>query len=99
MKAQGVVREWHDEGWGVIDSEATPGGCWAHFSAVRIADFVQPAGVPVEFTYEAAEQDGYAFRALELWLAGEEPYRDHVVEVQGSSPAYRSTLRFTFDDE
>jgi cold shock protein len=37
MESQGVVREWHDEdGWGVLDSEATPGGCWAHFSAVLV---------------------------------------------------------------
>lgn len=30
---QGVVREWYPEqGWGVVDSSQTPGGCWVHFS-------------------------------------------------------------------
>ena len=38
MSERGVVRLWSDEeGWGVIDSPATPGGCWAHFSSVRVA--------------------------------------------------------------
>ena len=33
MSTVGTVRVWHrDEGWGVIDSPETPGGCWAHFS-------------------------------------------------------------------
>jgi cold shock CspA family protein len=33
MASVGIVRFWHrDEGWGVIDSPDTPGGCWAHFS-------------------------------------------------------------------
>jgi CspA family cold shock protein len=33
MSTVGTVRVWHrEEGWGVIDSPDTPGGCWAHFS-------------------------------------------------------------------
>jgi cold shock protein len=33
MQSVGTVREWHsDEGWGVIDSPDTPGGCWVHFA-------------------------------------------------------------------
>jgi CspA family cold shock protein len=29
------VRVWHrEEGWGVIDSPDTPGGCWVHFGAL-----------------------------------------------------------------
>jgi len=37
MTVEGVVREWHPEqGWGVIDAQDTPGGCWAHFSRVAI---------------------------------------------------------------
>ena len=36
MPTSGTVRVWHaEEGWGVIDSAETPGGCWTHFSAVR----------------------------------------------------------------
>ena len=33
MQSIGTVREWHrEQGWGVIDSPDTPGGCWVHFS-------------------------------------------------------------------
>ena len=40
----GVVREWHsDEGWGVIDSDQTPGGCWAHFSDVEMDGYRRTA--------------------------------------------------------
>jgi hypothetical protein len=32
MHSTGTVRVWHrEEGWGVIDSADTPGGCWAGF--------------------------------------------------------------------
>ncbi|MBP2412464.1 cold shock CspA family protein [Arthrobacter stackebrandtii] len=38
METTGTVRLWNDEeGWGVIDSDATPGGSWAHYSDVAIA--------------------------------------------------------------
>lgn len=63
---QGIVRLWNDDdGWGVIDSPETPGGCWAHFSAVEMIGFrrLQP-GQSVEFTAERAEQDGFRFRAV-----------------------------------
>ena len=37
MTTVGTVRRWHDEeGWGVIDSPDTPGGCWAHYSNVAV---------------------------------------------------------------
>jgi len=40
MTSTGKVREWHDDhGWGVIDSPETPGGCWAHSSAVLVAGY------------------------------------------------------------
>ena len=33
----GIVRDWYaDEGWGVIDSQETPGGCWAHVMCVLV---------------------------------------------------------------
>ncbi len=70
--AFGVVREWHDEeGWGVLDSELTPGGCWAHFSALRIGSYRRAeAGQNVEFSYEQGVQDGYAYRALDVTIEG-----------------------------
>lgn len=97
---RGVVRQWSaDEGWGVIDSDETPGGCWLHVSTWRGRHFGRvPVGGAVEFTYEPAPQTPYAFRAREAWPAGEEPFRDNVVEVQGPSEAYRSEVRITFDE-
>lgn len=37
MTARGEVRAWYAaEGWAVIDSEANPGGCCPHVSAVLV---------------------------------------------------------------
>ncbi|KIA74436.1 MULTISPECIES: cold-shock protein [Micrococcaceae] len=71
MKTQGVVRFWNDEhGWGVIDPVPTPGGRWAHFSVVEVAGYRSlTAGEKVELDWEAAEQDGYAFRAISVRTA------------------------------
>lgn len=64
----GIVRLWHDEeGWGVFDSDATPGGAWAHFSGVVGIGFRSLApGQVVEFDYENRGQDGYDFRATNI---------------------------------
>ncbi len=67
----GRVREWHPEkGWGVIDSAETPEGCWASSSQVLVAGYksLEP-GQTVELLYEVADQDGYRFRAVEVWPA------------------------------
>ena len=95
MTSQGEVRVWHtEEGWGVIDSADTPGGCWAHFSTVLVAGHrTLDVGALVKFTYQAAEQDGYSFRAVEVWPAGQTSVR--APRVSGPSAAYRSTLAFT----
>ena len=100
MTSRGKVRVWHaEEGWGVLDSAATPGGCWTHYSAVLVAGYrALDTGEAVEFTFEAAEQDGYVFRAVEAWPADQVPVRDGNV-VSGPSTAYHSTLMLTFDSE
>ena len=100
MTSEGEVRVWHaGEGWGVLDSAATPGGCWTHYSAVLVPGYrALDAGAAVEFTFEAAGQGGYAFRAVEVWPAGQVPVRSGD-EVPGASPAYRSTLTLTLDGE
>ena len=84
MHAFGTIRTWHrDEGWGVIDSPATPGGCWCHYSHLwhvetpklgpdgifegRGGFVAAEEGQAVEFSYEAADQDGYTFRAVSAW--------------------------------
>ena len=75
MATRGRVREWHDdEGWGLVDAEEAPGGCWAHFSAVRVDGFKSLAsGTEVLLELEPADQDGYDFCALAGWRADEQP--------------------------
>jgi cold shock protein len=99
MTISGVVRVWHeDEGWGVIDSQDTPGGCWAHFSSVLVPGYrALRSGQSVTLIYEPVGQDGFAFRAIEVWPADRDPYRA-AGEISGVSDAYRSKLTITFDD-
>ncbi|MFG1927167.1 cold shock domain-containing protein [Cryptosporangium sp. NPDC048952] len=66
MSVAGVVREWNaEEGWGVVDSTETPGGCWVHFSHVEGDGYKElRVGEAVELTWEVGAQDGYSFRAV-----------------------------------
>ncbi|WP_430787852.1 cold shock domain-containing protein [Actinoplanes sp. G11-F43] len=95
-RVRGVVRLWNaDEGWGVIDSPATPGGCWAFFGGAAMSGYVsfEPGDV-VALEWEAPGQDGWPFRAVRFWPWGAEP----VTRASGGSGAYRSTLTLTFDE-
>lgn len=62
------MRFWRGEdGWGVLDSDATPGGAWTHFSEVVGEGFrTLTPGQAVEFEYEDHGHDGYDFRALNV---------------------------------
>jgi cold shock protein len=98
MTVVGVVREWHqDEGWGVIDSDETPGGCWAHFSSAAVPGYATfTAGQAIWLEWESPGQDGYPFRAARFW-----PYEaDATGTVVGREPgdAYRSELSLSFDE-
>jgi CspA family cold shock protein len=99
VTSAGVVGSWdRDEGWGVIESDDTPGGCWAHFSAVLVEGYRDlRVGQPVTLVFEQAEQDGYSFRAVEVWPAGQPPHRTET-DHSGASGAYQSTLTLTWDD-
>lgn len=97
----GRVRVWHaEQGWGVLDSAETPGGCWAHFSVVEVEGCrTLSAGQAVELEWEAAQQDGYVFRAVRAWPAGGAPVAAPPVDdAPGSSSAYSSTLTITWDE-
>jgi CspA family cold shock protein len=100
MTQVGRVQVWHDEeGWGVLDSAATPGGCWAHFSCVAVAGHRSlAAGEAVRFDAEPADQDGFAFRALAVWPADAAPV-GREADVTGPSSAYESRLTLSFDEE
>jgi CspA family cold shock protein len=85
-----VVREWwNDAGWGVVDSPATPGGCWVHFSVIRVSGYraLQP-GQEVLLEWEAARQDGYDHRAVGVWPVGSDPV-DPSVDAPGAADASR----------
>jgi cold shock protein len=87
MSTVGIVRFWlREEGWGVIDSPDTPGGCWASFSHLWKDNIPEPGpgevveiqggyreafeGETVDFEWERANQDGYTFRATKVRLRG-----------------------------
>ncbi|MBA3419206.1 MAG: hypothetical protein ACR2KO_01140 [Geodermatophilaceae bacterium] len=97
MATVGTVREWRDgEGWGVIDSADTPGGCWTHYSQVAVPGYRSlPAGQVVELEWEAPGQDGYPYRAVRVWPYGHEPV--DTVPTEGPSEPYRSTLAIDRD--
>ena len=100
MAVTGTVREWHEEeGWGVVDSPVTPGGCWTHFSAVYGPGYrTLSAGQLVELEWEAAaQQDGYDYRAVRAHLRGHDPHPEPAVE--GPTNAYRSSLTITSDTD
>lgn len=99
MASRGRVRHWHDdEGWGVVDCDAAPGGCWAHCSAVLVDAYpgLEP-GQEVFLELETADQDGYAFRALSVWPADREPFRRYT-EASDASDAFTSSLTIELDE-
>lgn len=64
----GVVRNWdRDEGWGVIDSPETPGGCWAIFAVIEMPGLkTLTAGDRVDFEWVTPGQDGFAYAATRV---------------------------------
>lgn len=113
----GTVRSWDDEsGWGVLTSPGVPGEVWAHFSDIRTADPGEFAsltpGEAVLFTWEEADQDGYAYRAVRIrrpdapeseWESDRENNDDAYEYDDGdddeSNDGYTSSIRIEFDPE
>lgn len=99
MHTGGVVRQWRaDEGWGVIESDETPGGCWTHWTTVRVAG--PPAlteGLRVNFTFRERATHGFDYETCEVWRHGEEPVDDSI-QLGPDSPAMQSTLSLTFHE-
>jgi cold shock protein len=68
-----TVREWYEEeGWGVLDSAETPGGCFAHFSDIELDGYrtlENGQTVWIEFEQPGFKQDGYDYRATTVRLS------------------------------
>ena len=98
VTAQATVRTWDDEqGWGVLDSDATPGGCWTHFAALDFDGYRKLSpGQQVRLTAESPGQDGYAWRAVRVVVDGTPPAAP---TETASGGAYASDLTVTFDRE
>jgi CspA family cold shock protein len=65
-----TVREWSDEeGWGVLDSPQTPGGCFGHYADIQAPGFrTLSPGQQVDLIWEAPgfKQDGCDYRAVSI---------------------------------
>jgi CspA family cold shock protein len=98
MPSDGTVREWSDDqGWGVIDSADTPGGCWVHFSNIVSGGYRSlTPGDRVPFTHEAGSQDGFGYRAILVWPPGAKPAAPQ--RQDDHSAAYRSSLTIHWSD-
>jgi CspA family cold shock protein len=97
MTTIGTVREWHeDEGWGVIDSPDTPGGCWTHFSHIETNGYrALRAGQTVALEWSSPGQDGFLYRAVRVWPDGHE---GSPVARDAESGSFASTLSLSYDD-
>ncbi len=84
----GIVRTWNQQlGWGVIDSEATPGGASATATMIRVEAVADLTGFPmmgglrpgtqVDFEWSVADPpvNGCDYEAQLVWPAGGRPRR------------------------
>ena len=99
MVTLGRVEYWSDEeGWGVIASPGTPGGCWVHFSTAAEGGYRNlEEGQVLELEFEEILQDGYRYRAVRISPPGADP-RETADYRSPSTAAYSSDLHITFDD-
>jgi CspA family cold shock protein len=99
MVTRGTVRAWNEEeGWGVIDSTDTPGGCWVHFSHIVASGYRSlQVGEDVLLEWEEVDQDGYAFRALRVRRVRRDEGPPKAEDPHASS-GYRSILVLSFDE-
>lgn len=64
----GTVASWSEEdGWGVLDSESTPGGCFASFAVVHVEGYrTLSAGSRVTFNAIPMEIEGMHWQATSV---------------------------------
>ena len=98
INTRATVRAWHDEqGWGVLDSEATPGGCWTHFSHLDFDGYRSlTPGQQVQLVAESSGQDGFAWRAVRVAVDGKPPATPASMDSDGADS---SSLTITWDGD
>lgn len=85
------------EGWGVIDCQDAPGGCWVHWSHLDMEGFRElQTGQEVGLTFHDRGQDGYPFRAIRVVVPGVAASPTFGTTVH--SNAYRSHVVIRFDE-
>jgi CspA family cold shock protein len=96
---RGSVVAWSaEEGWGVIETSRTPGGCWTHFSVLDMTRYRQlHLGREVTVEYEPAAQDGYQWRAVRVTTDGEP--QDAPGPRGEAGGDYQSTLNIEWDGD
>jgi CspA family cold shock protein len=75
MTDRGRVRRYSvDEGWGIIESDATPGGCLVQVLSIHTASGTLTAGEEVDLGSEplptGVEEESFRFAALSVRPAG-----------------------------
>lgn len=98
VTAQATVRTWDGEqGWGVLDSDATLGGCWTHFSVLDFDGYrsLSP-GQQVRLKAESPGQEGFPWRAVHVAVDGVGPAAR---AETNAADAYSSDLTLTWDDD
>lgn len=89
MTVAAQVRVWHDEeGWGVLDSAETPGGCfvsWAHIDHDGYRTLRDVTEVLLD--WEAAPQDGYPYCAVRVRIPGRQPATPPSGPFEGVHPS------------
>jgi cold shock CspA family protein len=84
MTSRGCVRHYSvDEGWGIIDSDDTPGGCLVQSLSIGPGSGILSAGDEVEFEWEplpaGVEEKQFRFSAPSV----------HKTQSDGSEPTVR----------
>ncbi|MEU9887774.1 cold shock domain-containing protein [Sphaerisporangium sp. NPDC051011] len=104
--AAGTVVEWSDdEGWGFLWSTEVPGDVFAHYSMiVRIERYRSlTPGQRVRFTWERVQQDGFDFRAIDVFTGDDltpgTPGTPNAVGGRDGGDAYTSRLRIHLDPQ
>jgi len=88
-----------EEGWGVLQCELTPGGCWFLFNAlVGLHPEELRVGRDYQLVFEPAEQDGYAYRAIAVAPIGRSVERPQKTDGAANPGHYASVLALTFDE-